>query len=555
VAGRPITGVTFVDDRTQPAINAHEGARQIISDWITSAGGNPRDIEGVWNAYQQALKLHSSGQAVSAATLAELYPPLQRLLRSAASGYREVGEDVTRFLQARQTGVLPQGANQQDLARRGIATREQFMEPMTVGQAQNQFGVRLGSNKDDPLVTGQLGRLKDAASRLFTVKDTPYHGFQPKAGQTAEQILDDMRSASQPAYDAAFKIGDSVPVQNTIVPVLDRWAKVAESAGKDIRRTIIGAVDQFRTKAKDYVSHIRNFDQAKQALDDQIEALIRSGQSNKVRLLTKMKADLLGAVDNIKAGGLGDKYAEARSVFARGARDRDILEEFKDAWKGDPESVLRRYDSLSTDDAKKLARHAMVWGMENENAGRRATQDATLGFDVNRVEQLLTGIASRLRVGEEGMRKFGRYVGTEQQMVRGTAKTAIGGSMTDRNVQDALTMGGMEILQNVQSLANIFRSSNSLYELGRGVFTMIVDRSLGLSADRAREISRLLLTSNPDEVTSIINWLVRNMPANRMARFNELMNRVQQHFAAPGVIAGAQQAAPTPTQPTGPQFL
>jgi len=546
--------VSFVDERTQQALGAQEGAFQMIADWITSAGGTADDLEKAWAAYQQATKYHSSGEAVSAATLAEIYPPLQRLLRAGASGYREVGQDATNFMQARQTGILPQGANQRDLAQRGVATRERFQEPMTVKDAQEQFGVRLGSNQDDPLVTGQLGRLKDAASRLFTVKDTPYHGFQPKAGQTAEQILEDMRAASKPAYDAAYAIGDRVPVQSTIAPILDRWAGKAAMAGKDIRRTLGGAVDQFRGSDKSYVTHIRNFDEAKQALDDQIERLIRAGENNKVRMLVQMKNELLDAVDKLGGkGGLGEKYAEARGIYARGARDRDILEEFKDAWKGDPEAVLRRYDSLPNKDAQKLARHAMVWGMEAENAGRRATQDATLGFDANRVEQILTGIGSRLRVGTEGMRKFGNYVGAEQQMVRGTAKTVIGGSMTDRNVQDALAMGGMEIVQNVQSFSNIWRGSTSLFEVGRALLEKIIDRSFGLSAERAREMSRILLTANPQEITAIIAKLRMTMPANRMARFNELMTQAQR-AAAPGISAGAGAIA-APQQPSGPTFL
>jgi hypothetical protein len=403
-------------------------------------------------------------------------------------------------------------------------------------------------------VTGQIGRLKNAASRVFTVKDTPYHGFQPKAGQTAEQILADMQAASAPAYNAAFAIGDSVPVQSTIAPILERWAGKAAMAGKDIRRTLGGAVDQFRTKDKSFVSHIRDFDEAKQALDDQIERLIRAGENNKVRMLVKMKNELLKAVDDIESGGLGAKYAEARGIYARGARDRDILEEFRDAWKGDPEAVLRRYDSLPSNDAKKLARHAMIWGMEAENAGRRATQDATLGFDVNRVEQILTGIGRRLRVGEEGMRRFGNYVGAEQQMVRGTAKTVVGGSMTDRNLQDALAMGSMEIVQNVQSFSNIWRGSTSLFEVGRALLEKIIDRSFGLSAERAREMSRILLTANPQEITAIIAKLRMMMPANRMARFNELMSQAQR-VAAPGLSAGAGAIAQPPQTPQGPTFL
>ena len=118
--------------------------------------------------------------------------------------------------------------------------------------------------------------------------------------------------------------------------------------------------------------------------------------------------------------------------------------------------------------------------------------------------------------------------------------------MTDRNVQDALAMGGMEIVQNVQSFSNIWRGSTSLFEVGRAMLEKIVDRAFGLSADRAREMSRMLPTANPEEITAIINRLRMIMPADRMTRFNELMKAAQS--AAPGVssVGGTAAAAPQP---------
>jgi hypothetical protein len=144
------------------------------------------------------------------------------------------------------------------------------------------------------------------------------------------------------------------------------------------------------------------------------------------------------------------------------------------------------------------------------------------------------------------MRALGTLVEGEQEMIRGTARTVAGGSMTDRNLQDALAMGVMEIAQNVQSWSNIWRGSTSMFDLGQRITTVLLDRAFGMSADRARELSRMLLTANPDEITTIIGRLQSMQPPNRMARFNELLQQVQQSVAGPGIAAGAGIAAPTP---------
>lgn len=554
--GQRYGGLQFVDERTQPALNAQEGGLQMIADWVTRSGGTAQDIEGAWNAVQEAQRrFHNTGRVINAQTLAELYPPLQRLLRAAASGFTEAGEDTTRFLAARHTGVLPRGANAQELAQRGVPTREKFLPEVTGAEAERTLGSNFGVPGGNIVPAGQLSRLIDFTKRMFQIKDYEHHGHALTAARTSDDLLAAMKAESDPAYQNTFRIGDSVPVHATIAPILDTWGARAATAGKDIRRTLRSAIDQFRDEGKQYVSHIRNFDEAKQALDDQIEVLVRSGQGNKVRLLTQLKNDLLGAVDSIEEGGLGQAYRGARGIYAKGARDRDILDEFSNALKEDPDIVARRYDTLN-DEQKKLAELGVTWGLERANAGRRAGQDATLGLDTNNAMRVIATLGRRQRASrgdaQDVMRAFGRLVEGEQEMVRGTAKTAIGGSMTDRNLQDALSMGVMEIAQNIQSWSNIWRGSQSLFDMGQRIFTAIIDRAFGLSADRARELSRMLLTANPAEISAIIARLRTVMPANRMARFNELLQRAQRYAASSGLAAGAAQV---PNQPQGPTLL
>jgi hypothetical protein len=556
--GRPIEGARFVNDvptpPTQEALGAQEGALRMISDWILSAGGTVDDVERAWAAVQQSGRFHSSGEALNAQTLAEIYPPLQRLLRAAASGYREVGQDAGRFLQARHTGIAS-ADEASGLAQRGIPTRERFLPGRTVAENQEQFGVELGTGAGNVSPTGQLARITDAAKRLFRIKDYKHHGHAATASRTSDDILAAMKAESDPAYTKAFAAGDMVPLRPTLEGVLRTWEQRAAQSATGIRRVLERGIGQFRQGDKRFVNRLRDFDSGKQALDDLIEDHLGK---NSGRLLQQMKRELLEAVDGIKEGNVGSLYSTARGIYARGARDREVLDDFRNAWKDDPETVVNRYDALASDDDRKLARYGIVWGMETQNAPRRAAQDATLMLDTNRAGEMLTRIGRRMRVSEgdaeEVMRRFGQYIGGEQEMVRGTAKTVVGGSMTDRNLQDALAMGTMEIAQNVQSLRDIARGSTSFFDLASRGIQWAFNRAFGMSADRAREVSRLLLTANPQEITAIIARLRMTMPASRMRRFEELMSQVQRSAAGALGGAGAVGGAAAGQQPS-PGFI
>lgn len=551
----PIGGMQFVDDRTAPALNSQEGALQMISDWITRSGGTAADIEGTWQALQAAQRqFHGTGRVINAQTLAELYPPLQRLMRSAASGFTEAGEDATRFLSARQTGVVPRGANQQDLANRGIPTRERFLPEMTSAETRRAFGTQFGAPDAGTPPAGQLSRLVDMTKRMFQIKDFKHHGHASNASRTSDEILAAMRAESDPAYAKAFAAGDMVPLRPTLQAVLQKWEQTAAQSATAIRRVLERGLAQFRQGDKQYVNRLRDFDSGKQALDDLIGDHLGK---NSGRLLQQMKRELLEAVDGIQQGNVGSLYSTARGIYARGARDREILEEWSTALKDDADAVAARYDALGSDDEKKLAELGITWGLQRTAAGRRAGQDATLPLDTNNAMAVLAAVGRRQRVGrgdaEDVMRAYGQLIEGEQEMVRGTAKTVLGGSMTDRNLQDAMSMGVMEIAQNVQSWSNIWRGSQSLFDMGQRIFTAIIDRSFGMSADRARELSRMLLTANPQEITAIIARLRMIQPASRMARFNELLTQAQR-AAAPGISAGAGAIAPQ-SPPSGPTML
>jgi hypothetical protein len=561
--GRPIEGARFVNDvpipPTQEALGAQKGALKMIDDWITSAGGSIEGLDRAWQAAQRSRVLHSSGEAINAQTLAELYPPLQRLLRAAASGYREVGEDVTRFLRARHTGIAS-ADEAAGLAQRGIPTRERFMPGRTVAENRERFGVELGTGDKNISPTGQLGRMVDEGKRLFRIKDSDFHGHAANANRTVQQIMDSLEKTSLPARKAAFGAGDMVDLRPAIGPILTAWGQRAAEDAPLIGTVVRRALRQFYTtgggKDAQMIRDLRRFDRGKRALDK----LIQDNLGSEVGFtLQNLKRELLAAVDGIKQGRVGELYARARGIYAGGMEERDILTRFRDhVTKSNPDATVGDYDALTTAAHRKLARLGYIWGIEDANLGRRGAQDATLLLDTNRVEQTLTALGRRTRArsrdADEVMRRFGNYIGGEQEMVRGTAKTVVGGSMTDRNLQDALAMGTMEIAQNVQSLRDIARGSTSFFDLASRGIQWAYNRAFGMSADRAREVSRLLLTANPQEITAIIAWLRMTMPASRMRRFEELMSQVQRSAAGALGGAGAVGGAAAGQQPS-PGFI
>ena len=404
----------------------------MIGDWILSAGGTIDDVERAWQAVQRSGRLHSSGQAINAQTLAEIYPPLQRLLRAGASGYREVGQDASRFLSARHTGVLPAGADEAALAQRGIPTRERFLAGRTGEQAERELGTSFGAGLGNVVPTGQLARIVDATKRLFRIRDTDFHGHAANAKRTVDQIVDSLERTSLPARKAAFAAGDMVDLRPTIRPILETWGARAYEDAPLIGTVVRRALRQFYTtgggKDAQIVGDLRRFDRGKRALDDLIRANLGTEAG---RTLQTLKRELLVAVDGIKQGRVGELYARARGIYSGGMEERDILTRFRDAWKNDPDAVVADYDALRTAAHQKLARLGIVWGVEDQNLGRRVTQDATLAFDTDRAQRLFTAIGGRMRrspsTANEVMRRYGTYIGGEQEAVRGTAKTVIGG--------------------------------------------------------------------------------------------------------------------------------
>ena len=107
----------------------------------------------------------------------------------------------------------------------------------------------------------------------------------------------------------------------------------------------------------------------------------------------------------------------------------------------------------------------------------------------------------------------------------------------------------LDASQNIQTLMGILRGNQSLYQLVERSITFVWDRLFGVGADAAREAVRMLLTANPAERTAMLRQVAAMTPPDRMAHFNQLVQRIQSSVAQPGIASGAGMAAQPPQGP------
>jgi hypothetical protein len=575
----PIEGARFIGDGSPPTpppgeiAGAQERALTMIRDTLLRSGRSTRDLDDMLTRLQEARTYHSSGTAQDATVLADLDQGLQRLAGSLARQSPEAAREITAVLQGRQTGLTPTGANARALAQRGIPTRERFADPLTAGipskpgEAERALGSAFGAGGGNVVPMGHRSRVLDALKRAFLLKDSDFHGHAANPGRTLDQVIDAAKAGAQRRYGALYRLGERVDLRPAIQPVMEKWGQIAASLPKEVGDEIVGALRLFYSPGgadAQLVRSIKNFDlYGKQYLDDKIAKLYRSGDNAIAGQLRAFRQELLDALDNAAdtpTRRIATLYRGARAQYSDRMESREIIERFKEAWKGTepPQSLLDDYARLSPE-KQKLARLGMLWGVEERSGGTELARNVTGIFNTPRAQELLAGIIERS--GSRGAtfanrpERFGQYIDFERLMPE-TRNIATGGSSTARNIQDDLMQVALEASQNVETLMSVIRGNQSLHQLVFGVLEYGWNRAFGVGADAAREAVRMLFTANPAERAAVLQQVARIMPANRMAHFNTLMQQLQQSLAAPGIagLSGAT-AAPTPQPGGGPVSL
>ena len=564
----PVGGATFIDLPGEGAIGAQDGAIRLIADELVRAGRTPAQAQTRIAQVLEAHRLNPNSEALNVTTLVELFPELQRTLGAATRAYPEVANDAAQFFYGRQTGLTPPGANAVALAERGIPTRARFAKAETGTESGRRLGREFVAQPSETIVpAGAQARIHDMMKRSLLLKDTDYHGHAANPMRTSEQILAAQKAESKPAYDLTYRLGRNVDLRPTVRPVMERWAqRIApgpdgepSAVGREIQR----AMRQFYTQGgrdAQLVGNIQRFDKAKQFLDGVIDGFYNSadGRNRYVAgILSEFKNELLDALKNstdARTKVVARAYERARGIFSDRARSLEIMESFRNAWKGESAAGIDAYNALSSDGERKLARLGLLWGYEDATKGTDFGRQVASVFNNPRVNELIAHIGPRSeRSGAtfaNRPERLGELIDLENAGTR-SRDVALGGSQTAKNMMDDMALGAAEAFQHMRSALSVFRGSTSVWDLGSRVLERIIDRSFGLSADRARELSRMLLTADQNEIAMIMRRVASAMPANRMDRFTELMRQIQR-YAAPGAAASANVSAQAPS---GPAFL
>jgi hypothetical protein len=586
---QPIEGASFISDPAAPppappptreALDALDSARQLLVDQAVRGGRTRADIDAMGARLAEmdrarTMNPNSFGQDTTA--LVDMLPEWRRMAGSIWRAYPESANDMNAFIDARQTGIAPRELAR-GLAQRGIPTRgSRFTDPRTRGEleefADTQFQTPGGKgvgNENKPMPMGHLERVRDELRRSFEISDEVYHRHGTTGVLTQEMVINRAEEAARKNYADAFKAYPTLNLRSTIGPIFRKHLDLARQLESTATEKYLERIQSLFFR-KDAPVYLKQFDQIKREVDGLIKAdLAKPEHVHRAGVLNALKNDLLKAVDNV-TGGERSIYGAARAEFSSEMEMADAYLKGRKAL--DDTSRLRRTGpgnevrgtEVTTDAFKalskgeqKMFRLGLLDAITASARGKPRANEALRAFETPRVQELLSATIKRTDdvtgAFADRPERLSRFLDFERDMQQ-TRETIRGNSMTARNLQDDMALAGLETVQRVQSFTDMWRGSQSLWQFGSRILEWIIDRSFGIRPDAAREATRILFTANPQERVRFLAWLAERMPADRMARFNELMAKVQQRVAAPGISAGAgMTGAPAPDQ-GGTQFL
>lgn len=306
------------------------------------------------------------------------------------------------------------------------------------GEARAQAGDFLGDRARD-----QFGRMNDYLPRSLQVTRADF-------AKTKARLAEEQRNLSKQAYDQAYADKREFDFGQVL---FDRQFDDFAAAGP-LRRALNRARSLFmepsRAPGLQAQMSTERFDSGKRALDDMIQVAKQGGRNNEARLLTQLKQDLLGVIDDPNAGNAA--YKTARDVYSSRAELLDSLESGRAFMRGDAELTGAQYRQLSTGE-KRMFRIGIAREARKVLGGKTLNADALGYFDKPNTRAVLEEI---MTPGQS--KKFYQLVELEQalaatnQAVRGNSETAkrqqnvmdfslgvrLGRAIKDRGLKDAL---------------------------------------------------------------------------------------------------------------------
>ena len=250
---------------------------------------------------------------------------------------------------------------------------------------------------------GRAGRMIGAAERELNPSGL-------RLQETVDDLIARRSEASKPLYEKLYQ--QFVPLTDDLAGIVERADKLG--AVREARKMAMARGEPFTLGGKEVASTaaIRDLDQVKQGLDkmiaDEVDAFGRAKPFGAA--LTKLKAELTGAVDKVTGGETG-AYATARQAFAGPSAIIDAAREGRKFLAMDDQSILK-------------ATRAMTEGeKESFRLGAFEALRARLGTESGQTQVLKmwkdTGTRERLQAlfgNERAFRNFAASVAAEARL-------------------------------------------------------------------------------------------------------------------------------------------
>lgn len=498
---------------------AEAAAEQMIANQLTRANVPVARLRQQVADADEAARYYSSSRAEQVLAPVDLDPSLQRLAGSAGRQQPEAANTATTFMSARQTGNAPQPLPPEA----GLPTRPVMSVP----------------GKNDPPM-GQFERVRGALKKALLIDDSKFHGHAKNAYRTEQEIVEAAKREADALYGDAYKASENVDIRGVIAPVMQKWMQAASEEPREVAKAINGALKQFMTDTGP-VTNLQRFDKAKQFLDGVIERLFESveGRNRYVGgVLTRMKNEMLDAIDTVATQEMGAKYKAARDAFGSRMEARDALRMGRDVFKENSDIAADQFAQLTTEGQRKLFRLGLLDGFEQHMGRQKRTADVTQVFESPRIQGILEVVVPRSKGATDTFvnrpERLGQFLANEKSMVE-TRNVVRGGSPTQRNKQDD------DAFDTLSSVVEQFRQSPSLVNVGLRAMQSLIDKMFGLGPETAAAIARKLFTADKAQQEALFRALEQRMGPTRMETMAQMLRDYQQALAR----------APTTSVPAG----
>jgi hypothetical protein len=527
-----------ISDFAAPAIARHTkgveaAADKVMTQRLREAGDTPQALRDQLSQAERSGTFYGGGKSASTTesplALADLSPSMQKLAGSASRSSGEANARAESLIGTRQTGVTPKNAEAARLAEEAGVVNRNPLAPLEKGAAP----------------AGQYERVKDALTRAMTLEDKDFHKLGENAYRTEQAMMDSLKKEADKLYGEARLAAQNFNVQPVIKASIDKFANAIADLPVTEATLVRRALRQFTTGNGNIVTSLEGFDKAKRALDSMIEVAANKSDKNAARVLTEIKSELVGAVDNIKSQDIGDKYKAARNYFSSQMEMKDAIDLGRQAFREDADVVADQFRSLS-EGQKKLFRLGLIESFESNLGAKKRANDVTQIFETPRIQGLLREVVPRTETATGRVKKgavyadrperLGDFLANEKAMVK-TRDKVLGGSPTQERGMDDMKFTRQSLGQMVDRL----RMSGGVTGVVMEAAATGLNKIFGMREDVAAEIGRRLFTVRPAERERILQRLEAMNPQGAGQLYALLSNAATAGTA--GVAGQAGQAA------------